>query len=405
MADAADGTTRRLTVVTPTFHPEPIGTPHYATDLVRWFDARGWDVGVVTAQPFYPDFVRHPGYDRSKRHDHLDGIPVLRLPTFVPPYGKPLGRAVHEANFVAQSLLRVGGRRTSAVLSITPGTPWVTAAARAFRAPGGRHVALVHDVQSGLATSLGIAPGALQGLLRRSERASLQRADAVAVLTPQMGDALRSIGVTRPIHDAPLWATVAVDAERLPPATRSLQYSGNFGAKQGVDLLLPLAAELHRRDPGVELLLRGAGHRFDLLRQQIAAAGLSNVRFTAPVDTADLAGALAGSPVHLVLQAPGSADFAMPSKVVNALACGASVVAVAEPSSPLAKLSGDVLGVHHAEPFDIGMAIDRALQILDAPDVEATRRAVARDAAGRFSRDVVLEGLAGLLDGDGDPAG
>ena len=49
-----------LALVTPTFFPELIGTPHYATDIARWFSGRGWRVQVVTAQPFYPQYARYP---------------------------------------------------------------------------------------------------------------------------------------------------------------------------------------------------------------------------------------------------------------------------------------------------------------------------------------------------------
>lgn len=389
------GTERRLAIVTPTFHPEAIGTPLYATDLARWFAARGWRVRVVTAQPFYPTFRRHPGYGRQRRHDRLEEVEILRVPTIVPAQGRPSLRAVNEANFALQGLLRSPGQRAEAVISISPGVPWAVLVGRALRARSGAHVALVHDIQSGLAGSLGLAATSLAPLLRASEVASLHRADRIAVLTEEMGAALRALGVRRPIDVVPVWATVAADpAAWRRPGPPTVQYSGNFGEKQGVATLLTLARSLRTAAPDARLLLRGEGHRFEQLR--VEAADLSNVVFEAPVPEVDLPAALGRSPVHVIMQAPGSAVYAMPSKAINALACGCHVVAMAEPASPLSRLAGEVHELEVVGVGDVDAMCDRVVAQLRRTGTE-WRAAGAADAAQRFSRDRILEQLERLL--------
>lgn len=389
------GPERALAIVTPTFHPEPIGTPLYATDMARWFASRGWSVRVVTAQPFYPRFERYPGYGHRRRHDRLADIEILRVPTIIPSKGRSLLRIINEANFAIQGLLRAPRHRTDVVISISPGVPWAVLVGRALRRPGGTHVALVHDIQSGLAGSLGLAAAPLTPMLRANEVMSLHRADRIAVLTEEMGAALRDMKVRLPIDVVPLWATVEVDPKAWdPPGPPTVQYSGNFGEKQGVGTLLALARTLRTSAPEAQLLLRGQGHRFDALRHE--AADLPNVVFEAPVTEAALPAALAKSAVHVIMQAPGSAPYAMPSKAVNALACGCHVIAMAEPASPLARLAREVVELEVVDVGDTTTMSDRVVAQLHRGGSD-WRVAAAADARQRFSRDQVMGQLEKLL--------
>lgn len=388
----------RLSIITPAFFPELIGTPHYATDMARWFRDRGWTVRVVTEQPFYPGYARYEGYGPTRRYDNLDGnIEVLRLPTIVPKGGKRMWRIVNETYFAAHGVLRAPGHRTEAVISISPGVPWTSFIGRAVRGRGGVHLALVHDIQSGLADSLGLA-GPLAASMRTSERVALNRADRVVALTTEMAEVLRRLGVSRPIDVVPVWATVpSPSAEGLAAGSKTVQYSGNFGSKHGVEVLIELAQHLSRDLPDGRLLLRGAGDRFEKLRGMAAAEGMTNVDFVAPVSEAELPGALASSPVHLVTQAPGTGHFAMPSKVVNALASGCHVLAMAEEDSSLSHLATTTLGL---ERFPIGAVSSvsrRAAELLAALTDGGTRAAVAAAAAGMFGRDSTLERVERLL--------
>jgi len=83
---------RHLRIVTPTYFPEPIGTPHDALELVRWVRSLSW-------------------------------------------------RAASEVNFLAQAVTaRLSGRigPTPLTLVISPGTPLVMPAARALTTGQGR---------------------------------------------------------------------------------------------------------------------------------------------------------------------------------------------------------------------------------------------------------------------------
>lgn len=390
-----------LLVVTPTFFPELVGTPHYITDLVRWLDEAGWDVTVVTGQPFYPEYRRHDGYGRSKRHDQVGNARVHRLPTIVPRAGASAWRVVNESNFLAQGLIaRARGqvKQIGNVLSVSAGTPGTVILGRHLIAPGGRHVALVHDIQTGLAAALGMASTRAVAAIRRFECHALAQADEIRVLSDEMADVLRSMGVSKPIGVSPVWATVS------PPATAVtggplVQYSGSLSRKQGVSQLLDLAERLRTALPGERLLVRGSGSMLSALRDATEAGGLTNIVLEPLVPHDELARALAASPIHIVPQLPGCADYVVPSKVINALAVGSVVVAAAPPGSALARMGRESPALRCVAPGDVdAMAREIVALSRDRSALANLREQASEHAANTFDRQRILADIVAVLD-------
>lgn len=341
---------RRLLVVSPTFWPEPVGTPKYALDAARWFNDQGWAVAVVTAQPFYPEFELYDGWGAHRARDRVEGIPILRMPTIVPRGGTALWRMASDVNFAAQVALR-GIQRTipapDAVLSFSPGVPFAIAAATAF-AGGVPHVSIVHDIQSGLARATGLARGRALDVMERVEARSLDTADHLLALSDAMKQALADIGVRTPVDVAPIWADIDI-ADR-PPSTPgrdgfTVVYSGNLGRKQGIPLLVDVAERLQDLAPDVRMVLRGRGALRGWATEEVASRGLDNVSLEDFVPADRLAESLAEPDLHIVPQVSGSGAFAMPSKVVNILASGRPMLAVCDNDDPLHRAAEDGLGL------------------------------------------------------------
>lgn len=351
---------RRLLLCSPTFWPEPVGTPRYATDAARWFRDRGWEVIVVTSQPFYPDFVRYPGWGRHRRLDEFDGIPIHRLPTIVPPGGRALGRMAGDANFGLQVLLSGLVRRLprpDAVLTFSPGVPLAVPAAKGFRSFG-PHVVVVHDVLSGLASATGMAQGLSLAAMRRMERASLGVADHRVVLSDEMGDSLLDMGVTGSTSVVPIWADVHGAEELALPCTDAFTagYSGNFGRKQGIGLLLDAASEL--TSTGITVRLRGRGPLRSLAERR--ADQLPSLELVDFVPSEQLAASLREVDLHLVPQGAGTGHHSMPSKVINIFASGRPLMAICEPDGPLYSLSEKGLALWAPpDPAAVAAAVQR----------------------------------------------
>lgn len=388
--------------VTPYYRPELIGSAPYCADIAEWLVRHQRRVRVLTAQPHYP-MADLFGAPRPPREE-IEGVHIERVRVWTPPRRSTFGRIGSELTFLLAGLRAVGsGRvpRSNLVLSLCPSILCAAIGCWAKRR-GGRHVAIVHDIQSGLARGLRMAgSGALVGLMRWCERRILNSVDLIAVLSPEMRRQLRLIGVRTPIEVIPIWADTDSIHPMPEPADEPTRivYSGNLGRKQGLGQVVALAEELQRRRPDVMLVIRGNGGCRDELTQQIAMRGLTNVQFSDLLPPSQLNEALATGRVHLVPQEPGGADFAVPSKVFNIMAAGRSFVATAEAGTSLWNLQRASEAFLCVPPNDTAAFADAVLRLSD--DAVLRRELAARGQSfvlRHHAKQHVLGNLARLLD-------
>ncbi|MEQ8405934.1 MAG: glycosyltransferase family 4 protein [Oceanicaulis sp.] len=381
------------------FHPEPNGSAPPVTDFAQWLAENGYAPHVITARPSYPERRVYPGYRRGERdRENWRGIAVRRLNAPVTDEPGLGGRLVNEAGFAAALLAAraLGEPAHPAVLAVCPSV-LAALAAGAFRKKGGRLVVLVHDIQSGLSPLAG--GRRVRGVLRRLERAALNRADHVVTLSERMAEVLRDIGVTTPIDVLPPQLDVAGFQVRPEPQGRTqLLYSGAFGRKQGLDQLIDAASALIRRGAQFDMVLRGAGGVEAELSARIEADGLPHVRIEPLVAREQLCEALGAASVHLVPQAAEGGDFAVPSKVFTIMAAGRPFAATAAPGSPLARLaeeSGAGLFAPPGDPDALAGALERLLG--DPRLRRAMGEAGRRYVENHVDRSIVCPALAAIL--------
>jgi len=220
----------------------------------------------------------------------------------------------------------------------------------------GHHVALVHDIQSGLAAGLGMvgSQGWLLSAMRVLERWVLNGVDVIFVLSEHMQQRLIAQGVTAPIQVLPIWVDAAAiqPIERAADGTVTALYSGNLGRKQGLNQVIDLAEILQRRNAAVRIMVRGKGGEADRLVDEAARRGLTNIEFLPLVPTSQLANSLSEGDVHLVPQDGKAADYAVPSKVYGIMAAGRPFVATAEPGSHLWRLQEETGAFQCVPPGD-----------------------------------------------------
>jgi colanic acid biosynthesis glycosyl transferase WcaI len=112
-----------------------------------------------------------------------------------------------------------------------------------------------------------------------------------------------------------------------------LLYSGNMGAKQGLEILPQLVARL-REHQHLRFVFCGDGAYRRQLEQ--AAAGLTNLLFLPLQPLERLNDLLNLADIHLLPQRAGAADLVMPSKLTGMLASGRPVIATAAPGTQIA---------------------------------------------------------------------
>lgn len=395
-----------LLVITQWYRPELIGTAYYSGELAEWLAENGSRVTVLTNRPSYPGNEIFPEYRSGDRDTEvLNGVAVRRLPTRVARGGGAKARILTEIFFLVRGLLALAAGRVARSQTVVSFCPSVMAVFLGWiaRRRGGRHIAVVHDIQSGLAGGLGmLGSGALLRLIRVTERFCLNRADHLVVLSENMRKALLNLGIQRPITILPIWVDAAkiLPLPRPQPAPPTVLYGGNLGRKQGLEQLLDLAEVLRDERPDVRILIRGEGSQEGSLKDSARRRGLPNLRFEPLLPLDRFNEGLVEGDVHLVPQDPDAADFAVPSKVYNIMAASRPFVATALPGSTLWALKEESHALLCVPPNNPRAFADAVIALIDDPEKRAEMGARGRAfVENKVARDIVLRRYVDLMTG------
>lgn len=368
--------------VTQHYWPEIIGSAPYCTDIADSLAAGNTKVTVFTCWPHYPEAAIPQSYLGGQRDNEKRGdIVIKRVAPWLPRRRNVLGRLFAEFLFLVNGLAALTTRRihrSDLVVSLCPSILTVLLGVFATRRKG-RHIAVVHDIQSGLASGLGmVGSGPLVKLMRWLERVVLNRVSLVLVLSRNMGQRLEDQGIRTPIEQLPIWVDTKVISPREKPESETVHvyYSGNFGKKQALDQVVEMAALLEKRNDRIVVTFRGGGGEAGNLAENISARGLRNVRFAPLVPADRLAEGLAEGDIYVVPQNGQTADFAVPSKVYSIMAAGRPFVASAPPGSMLWWLKDESHALLCVPAGDAAALADAVERLVRNP---ALRRELARN--------------------------
>jgi colanic acid biosynthesis glycosyl transferase WcaI len=387
------------------YAPELTGIGKYTGEIAEWLAARGVTVTVVTAPPYYPAWRVEPPYVANRYHrETLRGVHVWRCPVYVPRSKTAVRRIAHLASFAFSSLpvlLWVAIRhRPRLIFVVEPPLLAAPAAWLAARLSGADAWLHVQDFEVDAAFSLGLLRTRwLRDAVLALERWLMRRFNRVSTLSERMLDRLatKTVPATRRAL-LPNW--VELDRVRPLPAPPPLRdahfaagdivvlYSGNIGAKQGLETVLEAArllTEPHGR--AIRFVLCGDGAvRQDLQR---AARDAKNVAFWRLVPREQLNELLNVADIHVLPQRADAEDLVFPSKLTNMLASGRPVVATANAATEIAHvLEGCGIVVPPGDAAALAGAI-RALAA-DAPHRRALGAAARRKAENLWDKQTLL---------------
>lgn len=361
------------------FSPELTGIGKYSGEMAEWLAAQGHDVRVVTAPPYYPQWKIQAGFaNRWSRSVQSAGaeyvgslggrLTVFRCPVWVPARPSGLKRLLHLASFALSSLPVMLSQvfwRPDVVWVVEPPLFCAPQAWLVARLSGAKAWLHIQDYEVDAAFDLGVLKG---NALRRSaeffERLLMRRFDLVSTISLRMLEKLVSKGVCdSQAMLFPNWVRISdmgtAELEVASAYRRELGidpddvvalYSGNMGAKQGLEILAEVAALSNegkmgglagannhcQNSPEVVFVFCGNGAGRERLVE--SCRKLPNVRFMDLQPAERLAGLLAMADIHLLPQRADAADLVMPSKLTGMLASGRPVVATAQAGTELANV-------------------------------------------------------------------
>ncbi len=386
------------------YAPELSGAGKYTAEMAQMLAECGHDVRVVCAPPYYPDWKVADGYSMWRyRRDTVHGVRVWRAPLWVPSRQSGVKRMVHLASFALSSLpllARQAAWRPGAVMLIAPTMACAPGALALARVTGAKAWLHIQDYEVDAAFDLGLVKSARAARIAYwMERLVLRRFDVVSSISNQMVqravvkgvDAAKTEFLPNWVDTRDIFPLGRVSDYRatlgIPERNIVVLYSGNMGAKQGIETLAAAAAAFDGRDD-ISFVFCGSGAaRADLVKR---CEGLRNCRFLPLQPASSLNELLNVADIHVLPQRSDAADLVMPSKLTGMFASGRPVIAMARPGTALheAVVNNGVI----VPPEDTGALVD-AIAALAAD--EAQRAAIG--AAGRRYAETMLSPLSTLL--------
>jgi colanic acid biosynthesis glycosyl transferase WcaI len=380
----------RLAVVCPHFDPDLAPTGEVMTRIVVELAARGHQLDVVTALPWYQHHRVEPGWEgRLIRRERTEWGSITRVQPFPTDKRSLTRRAAAFAGFSALAgFAGLRGGRVDGVLAMSPPLTLGLTGKLVALARRGPLVFNIQDVFPDVAVELGkITNPVILSAARVLERASYRAASAVTVLSEDLRD---NVVAKLPARDTAKVRVIPnfVDTARIEPMSREVpyrrelgvtdetvvMYAGNVGFSQSFELLIEAARRMTQRR--VMFVINGGGSaRADLER---TASGMVNVRFGDYQPRERLAEVLAAGDIHVVPLRRGLARSSVPSKTYSILAAGRPVLASVDPGTEVARVverSGAGIAVPPDDPDAFCTALDQLL----ADPVAAS----AMGAAGR----------------------
>lgn len=324
------------------YPPEPSGNGPYVGALAEGLTRRGFDVEAYVAYPHYPGWEFTGGYAGMTSREMIEGVRVVRLRHYLPRPPRGIRRLVSELTFGFR-LLTTKTRHADVTIALFPAlfSVWLAT----FRRRSNPLVLWVQDIYALGLAEIGEGGSIASRVTKWVEGATLRRASRIVVIHERFRDRLGELyGIPADrIEVMRNWTYLPkVDSPDQSDARAALGwgdetvvlYTGNFGAKQGLETVLE-AAELARdQHLPLRFVLMGGGGEEERLKSRAASMRLgavagarSTLDFLGPQPPVEFRAALVAADVLLVCEKPGVAESSVPSKLATYFDASRPVIA------------------------------------------------------------------------------
>ncbi len=316
----------KIIIATRIFEPEPSAASFRLAALARAFADRGHDVAVLTVKLPKSYFGDISSVDRSR------GYRVTRFPVLRDREGYVRGYLQYLSFDIPLFFRLLFGHKADLVVVEPPPTTGFFArfATRLRRTP---YVYYAADIWSDAAGQTG-APAFVVNAVRAVERWVWRGARGVFSVSPGVSERItqlqpksKVIEVGNGVDVERMQTALTREPERGTDLTPAFVYAGTASEWQGASELVEAYARSSAKEK-FPLRFIGGGSEREALRALAERLGVADrVSFEATVPVEEISHILANSVAAVVTLKPGVGyDFAFPTKVLAALACGAPVV-------------------------------------------------------------------------------
>jgi colanic acid biosynthesis glycosyl transferase WcaI len=321
--------------------------------MAEWLAAKGHQVTMITAPPYYPQWQVWKGYSTlTYAAEIINQVKVIRCPLWVPNKPSAFKRILHLLSFTLLAapvvFWQIVRTQPDVIIVIQPyffAAPWIRLVSLLSNSKIWLHI---QDYEIDAAFELGFLKSkGLRRLVTLMESWLLRSVDRVSTVSNHMMERLILKGVNvEKTFFFPNW----VDTQAIFPLDNNADfrqqlglttenfvalYAGNMGVKQGLDLIIQAAQKLIDYKH-IVFVLCGEGAQHQQLRTE--AQGLDNIKWIPLQPYEQFNQLLNIADVHLLPQREDAADLVMPSKLTGMLASGRPVLTTAHQGTQLAEI-------------------------------------------------------------------
>lgn len=343
--------TKNITFIGLNYAPEDTAIGLYSTQWVDYLNDHGFNVSVITAFPYYPQWEISDDYKRRSTFlkEDRNGIRILRYKQYVPKNPTFFKRIIHLLDFTFGSFINLFKiKNCDLVISVVPFTSSVLLGyiqKKRFKSKLWVHIQ-DFEFDAALQTGLSSKKKRSFSFLFKLERWLLSKADKGSTISQSMLNRLGEKSNCSQFY-LPNW----IDAKGINPETFKphrllsspkikILYSGNIGDKQDWDPFIAFCNDMDSEK--YEVIVVGNGARKDWLIEQIQS--MSHVSYHEPVPYGELSDLLCTADLHILFQKPDVIDTVMPSKVLGMMASAKPSIIIGNEASEVRKIFNESNG-------------------------------------------------------------
>lgn len=342
---------KNITFIGLNYAPEDTAIGLYSTQWVDYLNDHGFNISVITAFPYYPQWEISKAYKNKSTflREDRNGVKIFRYKQYVPKTPTFFKRIIHLIDFTFGSFINLYKiKNCDLVISVVPFTSSVLLGyiqKKRFKARLWIHIQ-DFEFDAALQTGVGKKKNWLFSLLFKFEKALFKKADIGSTISHSMLNILSNKTSSKQFY-LPNW----IDENQINPefSTRhdflctdklKILYSGNIGEKQDWETFINFCNDINKDK--YEVIIVGHGSRKDWLVEKVRT--ISNVNYFEPVPYEELSSLLCSADIHLLFQKPDVIDTVMPSKVLGMMASAKPSIVIGNKNSEVKTIFNESKG-------------------------------------------------------------